>query len=567
MMTITHRRGETELCLLEPDAGGPTYTAKATRSQSCFLARPDSRISMPWYLRTRRRYILLGFACSAATVVGAHDLIRGLPRSKQTLYGQGIACVPRDRSAGAAVTVHVPIERINDNYCDCEDGSDEPGTASACENARFYCMNAGHKGMYIPSSHVDDGACDCCDGSDEPLGACPDICAPEGEASRKAAMEKAELILKGVAARTEMYLEGKRLVREDSKKLETARKEVASLAAKIASAEKRVQVLKIIRDDVERLPTGNLNSDSDENSDVELDLSDHAKAEAGNLYPNMDEKPFDGEGISDGDAPDIPEEVHIENSGKNTPDSASLPDDAAAETGNGSQLDLAASVASEEALCAELASTGKKNRVVAAVEYYRALGLAKLRKAIPAKLRPSFGTFGNVPEAGACLAKAEEAVRLLRTERSDLGRDISGLESKVVDELRADPALRALYGKCVRGTFTQYDFELCVFEQVQQYEHGSVIARLGSWGSWNPDAARPHSVMTYDGGDQCWNGPKRSVTVTLECGPVNEIVSVDEPNRCAYHMLFKTPAVCEESAANAVRMAATASEREANDEL
>ena len=37
----------------------------------------------------------------------------------------------------------IPFDRVNDDYCDCEDGSDEPGT-SACshiENSKFYCKN------------------------------------------------------------------------------------------------------------------------------------------------------------------------------------------------------------------------------------------------------------------------------------------------------------------------------------------------------------------------------------------------------------------------------------------
>lgn len=52
----------------------------------------------------------------------------------------------------------LPTARVNDDFCDCKDGADEPGT-SACSTGRFFCINKGYRGSYIPSSWVDDGRC------------------------------------------------------------------------------------------------------------------------------------------------------------------------------------------------------------------------------------------------------------------------------------------------------------------------------------------------------------------------------------------------------------------------
>ncbi|KAJ8724637.1 hypothetical protein PYW08_016111 [Mythimna loreyi] len=64
----------------------------------------------------------------------------------------------------------IPFEQVNDEFCDCEDGTDEPST-TACVNGTFYCETQYRSKPVslnkIPSSQVNDGICDCCDGSDE----------------------------------------------------------------------------------------------------------------------------------------------------------------------------------------------------------------------------------------------------------------------------------------------------------------------------------------------------------------------------------------------------------------
>ncbi|KAF0686461.1 Aste57867_21738 [Aphanomyces stellatus] len=64
--------------------------------------------------------------------------------------------------------------RVNDNFCDCTDGSDDEWRTGACGVGTFTCTTSS---AVISSSFVGDGVCDCCDGSDESSAAkCPNTC-------------------------------------------------------------------------------------------------------------------------------------------------------------------------------------------------------------------------------------------------------------------------------------------------------------------------------------------------------------------------------------------------------
>jgi protein kinase C substrate 80K-H len=54
--------------------------------------------------------------------------------------------------------------------------------------------------------------------------------------------------------------------------------------------------------------------------------------------------------------------------------------------------------------------------------------------------------------------------------------------------------------------------------------------------------------MIFENGLTCWNGPARSLQVSLECGDTEKVLSVSEPSKCEYLMTMQTSALCDDSA-------------------
>lgn len=116
--------------------------------------------------------ILFSIAASLAVekILGVSPLNAGQYRRAISLRKNTFTCFDKSKT--------IPLDRLNDGYCDCPDGSDEPGT-NACGNGDFYCRNTGSIPRVIPKWMVNDGICDCCDGSDEaanPHAHCEDLC-------------------------------------------------------------------------------------------------------------------------------------------------------------------------------------------------------------------------------------------------------------------------------------------------------------------------------------------------------------------------------------------------------
>ena len=110
------------------------------------------------------------------------------------------------------------------DFCDCVDGSDEPGT-SACPNGKFFCLNIGYESCTLPSSRVNDGICDCCDGSDEAESICPNTCQELGRERQQKVAEEIEMNRQGAKAKEQ-------LVRSNVEQLNVLREKRTTLEEK-----------------------------------------------------------------------------------------------------------------------------------------------------------------------------------------------------------------------------------------------------------------------------------------------------------------------------------------------
>lgn len=119
--------------------------------------------------------------------------------------------------------------KINDNFCDFDEGNDENLTSACSYKAvSFLCIN-GPINYTIPSSRVSDGVCDCCDGSDE-IGnpfktICEDNCIQELNILKKNALDYHRNVQAGLRAKTERIEQIRTRKRNDQQNLDSLKTE------------------------------------------------------------------------------------------------------------------------------------------------------------------------------------------------------------------------------------------------------------------------------------------------------------------------------------------------------
>lgn len=484
---------------------------------------------------------------------------RGVSLSKAPLYAPGKDFTCFDG------TLTIPFSYINDDYCDCFDGSDEPGTA-ACLNGVFHCRNAGHRPQNIPSSRVNDGICDCCDGTDEyaTQEGCPNICENLGkearyEAQRLAELHKAgnsyrlELVEKGNVKRSEMSEQLTHL-QKDKDEAEKIKDEKEAL--KLELEVKENEALKVYRDaeESERQKKAEEEKEQmikeateffnkyDKDSDGILtkdELKDIPLFDRGN-DGEVDEDDFryfinDSETVDRGTFVSTtwsmvkPLQMMEQNTFKAPADDEHEGEPEEDPYNGSKELGNEDADAEDENGDSDLHEDAEDLEEIEEEPVHKTSYDEETQRLID-----------EATEARREYTSAERAVR-------EIESNIRNIQENLEKDYGLQEEYATLDGQCMEYEDKEYIYKLCLFQKVtQKSKNGGLEIGLGNWGEWAGTNNNKYSAMKYTNGVSCWNGPQRTTTVAIQCGLENRLLSVSEPYRCEYKMDFTTPAACDE---------------------
>lgn len=493
---------------------------------------------------------------------------RGVAISKASLYapGEHFTCLNGLKT--------ISYLQVNDEFCDCSDGSDEPGT-SACPEGRFHCTNAGFRTKNIPSSQVNDGICDCCDASDEygiQDSKCVNTCLELGREERQLKKSREELAKRGVTLKAELSAKGKALREERDAKLgelQNRRNEADAIREEKLNIKKQaedieaeaLQVYKEIQENEKQERTKQQESENaneaqqtferfDSNKDGFIEIAELQSRASFDKDRNgevseeearffLDEK----DRVNQNDFVTIcwarikpylmidaglfkppqldNEEAHEE---ENYQETDTEPQHIEPAQGEDQEEDGEAGYEPEDEE-EEVEETGDGHAEEVTTS------------------KPDYDpeTQKIIEQADAARNDFSEVERQLR----EIDQEIKEIQDQIGKDYGPSEEFSPLEGQCYSFEEREYVYKLCPFDRASQIpRNGGGETRLGSWDRWSGQENK-YSQMLYSNGASCWNGPQRSAVIRLECGLDHKVTSVSEPNRCEYHFVFETPAACE----------------------
>ncbi|XP_018021310.1 glucosidase 2 subunit beta isoform X1 [Hyalella azteca] len=521
------------------------------------------------------RLLLVSFLLSCS--LGSEVLRpRGVSLIKASLYdpARDFSCLDGSGT--------IPFRNVNDDYCDCRDGSDEPGT-SACPNGFFHCSNKGHIPLDVRSSRVNDGICDCCDASDEwASGAdCTDQCQEFGRAAREEALRKEEESKKGYSLKLGMIEQGKNMKQERKEKIALIELELQQAESVRAEQE----TLKLAAEELESAALEQYKEANEAKKAAEDAIKLAAsEAEAKEAFGELD---------TDGDGAVTKQEVQADTTYDTNRDGSVSDDEATFYMQHADSLDFHEFFTKSWHLMRPAYHVAKNKAGAPPPSLFTPPSTTPPPPPPPHSEEKSVDDEGedeslldddeenpededdydpeldNVDE-GLLDEPTEvpdvvyddetqglvDAANAARSSYQDAQRSVDALKKQLSEEQASldkdfgpEDEFRVFEGRCFEYTDREYTYKLCPFDTASQIpKNGGGETRLGTWHDWEGEDTGPrgkYSAMKYTNGQGCWNGPNRSTLVHLRCGVENELISAAEPSKCEYVFIFTTPAACD----------------------
>ena len=466
-------------------------------------------------------------------------------------------------------------ERVNDDFCDCKDGTDEAATG-ACNNQPFVCPCKPHTPKVVFASRVNDGICDCCDGADEYArpGTCSNTCVDDAKATlevaQRAAVKRMEREASGKTARTERakrLSEARANLETNARAVEIFRDAVAR--AEAMEAERRtVRQARLAANEVATaLQLGEL---SIELLGVVIARLALAKLVEGvdALHEALKAIQTIGAEMADVDSADM---LMVAMEAK---EDADAPACTYAHSACGREAELLALLPIAQLPTSDL---------IELVQTFSALtGQMPLLPKVVGALLQGVGRQLDEQAAAAALALLEPFVDAeADAARAELKRREEAIANanQIIAELTPIAALEeefgasqqwfALHSECFSASIGSFKYSLCPFGTFTQ--DGRSLGRYAGWtkletpqqGQQEQQAQQAVSAtggvapvepsassateprrMRFEQGEPC-NGTPRRASVLFVCGEDDKLEHVNEPSTCVYEARFATPSACD----------------------
>jgi len=490
--------------------------------------------------------VVLAFCVEAAT----SSSVFGVAPSDQARYTGGtFACLD---GHGAGV--------VNDEFCECADGSDEPGTGACAgeDTTLFYCQNEGSTPRRLYASRVGDGICDCCDGTDEHYLAkrrggsskCENVCVEQGIREREEAAQQAKALQSALEEQKSIKAAAMKEREEELEQIKSLAAELPfleeALKAAKAEADKEREAEKKNRDEAAAAadaspcrwrqtggckPTGDREPNNDKPCSVAV-----AKGESGYCDCN-------GDGFLGDKEPGYTCDVAVPGTCLKACAEAGIEVPGSSETvasGTESAGVAGAEVTGEETAAKE---QGEKKVVSEYAKWMDGAAETLGGEEDDEAMDEDVAAIGNSQTLDSSAAGVADGAKQTAVDRErDASRKVDDnkrrthvLQAKI-DALPEDKlGYASLAGKTISKRVGEFEYKLEFFSDAKQD-----YTSLGKWSMWTG----PKSAI-FEGGTHCWDGPARQLKVQFHCGPVAKILDVAEPSRCVYEGNFVHPGACD----------------------